>query len=414
MTIREPSPHQTSGVLVVGGGLAGITVARTLRDLGYTPPVTVISDEDEMPYDRPPLSKQFLTGQGAHDLEVGLLSAQEIEEAQFELLLGESATSLDPTRRELRTTRAVRHYDHLVIATGARPRRPDWAHLAGVQFLRTRDDALAIRNALTQGVTNVVIVGGGWIGLEVAASVAAHYDAAVTVIEASASPLAATVDAKVAEFIRSKHEEHGVRFLTGQSVTSVEPGGRSKLVVLTSDGTVLAADLVVVGIGVTPNVEWLDGSGLRVSNGVECDENLHTSADGVYAVGDLASSYNARFGTRMRVEHWTTAGQQAAHVAAQIAGVQSEPPQLPIFWSNQYDLQVQFAGRWSPTDDRDCVWGSLESGRALFAFGSGGQLSSALAINAAGAWTKMKRHIAAGLDWDRRHEPLARNKAAVG
>lgn len=332
------------GTVIVGASLAGLRVAEGLRKLGDTRPIDLFGAEPHLPYDRPPLSKGVLTAeQSAGDTQ--FRTADELRERGIELHLGEPARGLDTERGLVMVGDAEVSFDQLVIATGARARTIAGAdHLAGVHTIRTLDDALRIRHRLTSA-SHVVVIGAGFIGAEVASS-ARKLGIDVTVVEAMASPLVRSVGEQVGAACASLHSEYGTKLLCGVGVAELEGESSVRAVVL-ADGTRIEADLVVAGIGVVPNVEWLEGSGVKISNGVECDEYLCTSAPNVYALGDIAMWTNPRYGESMRIEHWTTTVEQAMVVAHNVMNPADRVPceAIPYFWSDQYGHRIQFAGR---------------------------------------------------------------------
>jgi NADPH-dependent 2,4-dienoyl-CoA reductase/sulfur reductase-like enzyme len=366
-------------VVVVGGSLTGLRVVEQLRRHGHAGPVTVVSEEVHPPYDRPPLSKQVLRGaEPVHLRDAAALAATEAE-----FLPGRRATGVDVAGRRLRLDdgRALR-YDSLVVATGVAARQLPFGHdLAGVHTLRTLDDAVALRGALA-GRPRVVVVGGGFIGCEVAASLRS-LGLEVTLVEGAATPLAAPLGEEVGAVVADLHRAHGVDLRCGTGVAALEGAGRVEAVRLT-DGTTLPADLVVVGIGGRPATEWLAGSGLDLADGVVCDQ-YGRAAPGVWAAGDVARWFSPLYGEHLRVEHWTTAGEQAAVVARNLLAATEEElvpyAGVPYFWSDQYDVRIQFAGHRRP-DDRVVLLPSETAGRHVGLVERDGVLVGALAINA--------------------------------
>lgn len=331
-----------NGMLIVGGGLAGVRTGQGLRENGYDGPIKILSAEAELPYDRPPLSKAFLLG-AADDDSIRLLPADAFAAAGIELELAAVARALDPEGRivEVEDGRSF-SYDALVVATGARPRRLGGGDdLGGVHYLRSAADARALRLAL-RARPRVAIVGGGFIGLEVAA-VAATLGASVTVIEALEAPLSAALGAELGNVLRTWHEEHWVSFECGASVHGLVGQERVEAIELAS-GARVETDLVVIGIGVRPNVEWLGGSGVELHHGVVCDLDGRTAAKEVWAVGDASCRHAG--GACVRSEHWTASNDHARRAARAIVGApaDAEPPET-YFWSDQYEARLQFVGR---------------------------------------------------------------------
>ncbi|MET9971779.1 NAD(P)/FAD-dependent oxidoreductase, partial [Streptomyces sp. NPDC006356] len=304
-------------VAVVGASLAGLSAARSLRKQGYDGRLVLIGDELHRPYDRPPLSKEFLSGTLG---EAELALETDGEDLAAEWLLGVRATGLDHTGRAVRLAdgREV-HADGFVIATGAAARTlPGSEGLAGVHTLRTLDDARALRDELARG-GRLVVIGGGFIGAEIA-STAYTLGLDVTVVEAAPTPLAGPLGETMGAIVSGLHTDHGVRLLCGVGVKGLS-GERQVDAVLLDDGRSIPADIVVVGVGARPNVEWLEGSGVVLDNGVKCGADGRTSLAGVVAVGDCASWYEPRLGLHRRVEHWTGARERPdAAVATLLAG----------------------------------------------------------------------------------------------
>lgn len=332
-------------LVVVGGGLVAATVVRDLRRLAYDGPVEVVSDEMHRPYDRPPLSKQMLAGI-LTPAQLELLPADPGDTGTT-LRSGCAAVGLDVAdqRVQLADGSAV-GYDRLVIATGSRARRlPSLPDLDGVRYLRSLDDSLALAAALP-GVSDMVIIGAGFVGLEVAA-VARARGVAVTVVEAAPRPLTRVLGPEAGHLVTDLHARHGVRILCSAEVEGLV-GSRAVEGVRLAGGEVIPADLVLVGVGAVPNVEWLEGSGLVVSDGVVCDDRGRTSDPSVFAAGDVARWRNARTGEHVRVEQWQSATEQAGIVADALVGGDRRWDAVPYFWSDQYDCKIQLCGRAGP------------------------------------------------------------------
>lgn len=334
------------GVLIVGGGLAAARTALALRALGHSGPLRLLSEERDPPYDRPPLSKAVLLGTAGPD-SIGLLSAAEAAEQGIELLLGRPAAGLDiAARRVALADGDTLRYDVLVIATGARPRRlAALGDRAGVHHLRTLADAQTLRAALLEH-PRVAVVGGGFIGLEVAAA-ARTLRCAVTVLEAAAAPLATVLGAELGALVCAWHEEHGVAVRCGVPVRAARGNGRVEAVEL-ADGSAVAADVVIAGLGVEPAVGWIGPQALEQHRGVVVDEHGRTSATGIYALGDAACRHTG--GRCVPGGHWTGTNEQALRVAAAIVGRPDERPpgDGSYFWSDQHDTRLQFAGQVPP------------------------------------------------------------------
>jgi NADPH-dependent 2,4-dienoyl-CoA reductase/sulfur reductase-like enzyme len=330
------------GVLIVGGGLAGQRCAEALRRRGYDGAVRMVCAEPDPPYDRPPLSKELLAGETGED-SVAYRPAWWYEEEQVELLLGTRAEALDPATRGVRLdSGAELAYDELLIATGGRARTlPFLAGFENVHYLRTLEDARRLRAELRPGA-RLAVVGAGFIGQEVAAT-ARGLGAEVTMIEALETPLAPILGAELGRWFAALHAEEGVRVLTGAMLESgVGRHGRLERLVL-ADGTAVDCDAAVVGVGTLPATEWLAGSGLD-ENGVSTDARGHSGIPGVYAAGDASIPFDPRFGAHTRTEHWDAAAWQGAAVATAMLGGRPGTPPLPSFWSDQYDLRIQYVG----------------------------------------------------------------------
>ena len=377
--------------VIVGASLAGINAARTLRLQGHTGSIIVVDADSERPYDRPPLSKQMLTGEW--EPEKILLPAGK-EDLDLEFRLGVRAKAVDLAARQITLegadgTVANTAFDSLVIASGASARRlPDTAGIAGVHVVRTLADSLALRAELEAGPSRVVVIGAGFIGAEVASSCRKR-GIEVTLVEAMPLPLERILGAEMGRVCAQVHIENGVDLRLGTGVLQLETAivdGVEKVVgVALTDGTSVATEVVVVGIGVTLNIDWLEGSGLTLDDGVVCDNTL-LAAPGVVAAGDIARYPSARFGRMLRVEHWETAiagGEAAARrLLAEASGetpVVFDP--IPWFWSDQYDRKIQLAGRPMPTDTCVVVHGSTDEFRFVALYGDGDRLTGVLGMN---------------------------------
>ncbi len=379
---------------MVGASLAGLSAARSLRKQGYDGRLVVIGDELHRPYDRPPLSKEFLAGTlGEADLA---LEAQD-EDLGAEWLLGTRATGLDRAHRAVRLAdgREVR-VDGLVIATGAAARRlPGSDGLAGVHVLRTLDDARALRDELARG-GRLVVIGGGFIGAEVA-STAYALGIDVTVVEVAPTPLAGPLGATMGGIVSGLHADHGVRLLCGVGVKGLS-GERRVNAVLLDDGRGIPADIVVVGVGARPCVEWLEGSGVELDNGVKCGADGRTALAGVVAVGDCANWYDPRAGAHRRVEHWTGARERPdAAVATLLAGGAVVPgvPRPPYFWSDQYGVRIQFAGHAAGADSVSVEEGAVDDRNVLAVYRRAGDPVAVLGMNQPRLFTRWRKQLAA-------------------
>ncbi|MER5922099.1 NAD(P)/FAD-dependent oxidoreductase [Streptomyces mirabilis] len=381
-------------VAVVGASLAGLSAARSLRKQGYDGRLVVIGDELHRPYDRPPLSKEFLAGTlGEADLSL----ETDDEDLRAEWLLGARAAGLDRAERAVRLAdgREVRA-DGIVIATGAVARTlPGSEGLAGVHTLRTLDDARALRDELAGG-GRLVVIGGGFIGAEVA-STAYALGLDVTVVEAAPTPLAGPLGATMGDVVSALHVDHGVRLLCGVGVKGLS-GERRVDAVLLEDGRSIPGDIVVVGVGARPCVEWLAGSGVELDNGVKCGADGRTSLAGVVAVGDCANWYDPRAGAHRRVEHWTGARERPdAAIATLLAGGAVEPgvPRPPYFWSDQYGVKIQFAGHAAAADSVTIEAGAADDRDVLAVYRRAGVPVAVLGMNQPRLFTRWRKQLAA-------------------
>jgi len=368
-------------VTIVGASLAGLRAAETLRRDGFGGRISLIGDEPHVPYDRPPLSKQLLAGDWEID-RISLSPTERMADLDLDLRLGQRATALDVASHTVDIEGTTEEYDGLLIATGASCRTlPGTEGIAGVHTLRTLDDSIAIRDALRSGPRRVVVVGAGFIGAEVAAT-ALGYGLPVTMVEALPVPMGRVLGDTVGDIVAGVHVDNGVDLRCGVGVDEVCGTDRVESVRL-SDGTVVEADLVVVGIGVVPNTGWLQGSGLALDDGVVCDETCLAAPD-VTAAGDVARWPNPRYGEVMRVEHWDNAVEQGAHAARRLMLSDEEVKPfspVPWFWSDQYDRKIQLAGRPWPDDEGSLVDGSFEERRFAVIYGRDGCLTAVFGMN---------------------------------
>ncbi|MET9514491.1 FAD-dependent oxidoreductase [Streptomyces sp. NPDC002994] len=379
-------------VAVVGASLAGLSAARSLRKQGYDGRLVLIGDETHRPYDRPPLSKEFLAGEID---EAALALEADGEDLDAEWVLGARAVALDRGDRSVRLAngRSVAA-DGFVIATGSAARTlPGTDGMAGVHVLRTIEDARALREDLARG-GRLVVIGGGFIGAEVA-STARGLGLEVTVVEAAPTPLAGPLGAAMGGIVSSLHADQGVRLECGVGVRALS-GGRRVHAVLLEDGRRLPADTVVVGVGARPCVEWLEGSGIVLENGVKCDSAGGTSLSGVVAVGDCASWYDPAVGAHRRIEHWTGARERpAAAVTALLSGGTAAPeqPRPPYFWSDQYGIRIQFAGHAAGADSVTVEEGAVAERSFLAVYRRADRPVAALGMNQTRLFTRWRRQL---------------------
>jgi NADPH-dependent 2,4-dienoyl-CoA reductase/sulfur reductase-like enzyme len=350
-------------IVVAGAGAAGLAAVETLRREGFTGTITVLSEETEVFYDRPPLSKQILAGEWDAD-RIRLRAPSQLAALDIDLRPGVRAAGLDTARRLVTLSDGTDvPYGGLVVATGVRPRPlPDDSK----PFIRTIDQALEWRKRLRPG-TALTIVGAGFLGAECAA-VAARLGCAVTLLEPAAVPLAHAVGEPVGRMLADVHREHGVDVRTGVTVTSL------------ADDALSAADEVLVAIGSIANTDWLAGSGLDLGDGLLCDEYC-AAAPGIYAAGDVARWHNPLFGVTMRIEHRTNAAEQGMAAARNLLGAAKPFAPVPYFWSDQYDLKIHAYGHLRGHDHFEIVEGTLESRRFLATYRRAGLLVGALAVN---------------------------------
>ncbi|MDO8145578.1 NAD(P)/FAD-dependent oxidoreductase [Isoptericola sp. 178] len=374
-------------IVVVGGGLAAARATETLRDQGYDGPLVVVAGEPMPPYERPPLSKEYLRGEaGRADLRP--LDADWYSDHNVDLRTGTSVTALDVGARSVTTAPGgSQRYSRLVLATGSRVRRIDvpGAELDGVHYLRSVRDADRLSTALSEDGP-VVVVGDGWIGMEVAAS-ARQLGRDVTVVGRGPHPLA-SLGAEVARVFTGVHEDNGVRLLHGRSVVAIQGDGTRASSVHLDDGTSLAARTVVVGIGVTPEVGLAAEAGLdlvadRDGGGVAVDGTLRTSAPEVWAVGDIAAVPSARFDRLLRIEHWAVADETGKHAARAVMGSEEPYDVLPYFFSDQFDLGMEAKGL---TEGDVVISGSAEDRECVAFWVDGGRVNGAMAVN---VWERM-------------------------
>ena len=392
--------HPPGRITIVGASLAGLRAAETLRTEGFAGPITIVGEEPHRPYDRPPLSKQVLTGKiTAHDTGLPIPDGLDVE-----WVLGSAATALDLAGRRLHLAGGAEiEWEGLVIATGSRPRILPFAPPGpGVHYLRTLDDAAALRDDLTRS-TGVAVIGAGFIGLEVASSVQS-LELPVVVLEALPVPLERAIGPEMGRTVMEWTRAKGIDLKVGVGVDSLvrDPDDRPVAVKL-GDGTEIVADTVVVGVGVAPVTGWLEGSGLDISDGVLCDRSLRCLEAGrprpdVVAAGDVARWAHPDMDAPVRVEHWTNAaeaGQQAARTLLQ--GPEAEPyAPVPYFWSDQHGVKLQYVGRAEPGDDTLVIEGSFEEDRVLVAYGRQGRLVAALGMRRPARVMALQRQIAEG------------------
>lgn len=399
---------QLDHVVVVGASLAGLRACETLRTDGFTGRITMVGAEREVPYDRPPLSKKLLAGEWDAD-RIRLRKPEDVAGLGLEMMLGVRAGGLDLDRKHLQLDDGSElAYDGLVIATGASPRRlPDQPDLDGICELRTLADAMDLRARIAEPGTRLVVIGAGFIGLEVAATARAR-GCTVTVLEGAPSPLIRGLGVEMGAAVASVHARNDVELRCGVQIAAIEGAAGKVAGVRLADGTLIGADVVVVGIGVAPATGWLEGSGLTVRDGVVCDDTLWAGAPGVYAAGDCARWHNRVFDphddAEMRVEHWTNAAEQGAAAARNLMKVAAgEAPvpyeSVPFFWSDQFDSRIQYVGRAHGGDDVHVFAGSTDGAFAAL-YGWQGRLRGVLGVSMPKMVMPFRTLLAAQASWD--------------
>ncbi len=410
-------------LVVVGASLAGLRAVEAVRGDGFDGSVTLVGAEEHLPYDRPPLSKDHLAGDEPGDSTYR--EREKLDEIGVELVLGAPATALDLEARRVTVGDRELGYDGLVLATGADARRlpasvvdPD---LAGVVTLRTREDSRHLHQLLRRGTPRVTVIGAGFIGSEIAA-VARTRGLEVTIVEALPVPLVRGVGEHMGRALTGIHERHGTRVLTGVSVEEVRGDGAVESVVL-ADGTVIDTDVLVVGIGAAPNVDWLESSGLTIDDGVVADATL-AAAPGVYVAGDIARWPNALFddvvgAAPMRLEHWTAASEQGARAARNAVDPASAKAYttVPYFWSDWYSSRIQFvgvarSGEGCPGIEVELVLGE-EDGPFVALYRCGERLAGALTVDRPAEVMQYRRLLMKRASWDEALEKAEERRARL-
>ncbi|MFV1358377.1 NAD(P)/FAD-dependent oxidoreductase [Mycolicibacterium fortuitum] len=357
----------SSTFAIVGGGLAGAKAAEALRDNDFDGHVVLFAAEDQLPYERPPLSKEYLAGKKKLD-DFTVDPAAWYRDHNVDLRLGTEVTAVNAATHTLSLPDGTTvGYDKLLLATGSASRRPPipGSDAAGVHYLRTIDDAATLSAALNPGAT-LAIVGAGWIGMEVAAG-ARGRDVNVTVVEAAHLPLQAALGAEVGEVFAQLHREHGVDLRLDQSVEEITTDNGTATGLRLTDGSTVAADAVLIAVGAAPNIELAEKAGLAIGDGgVLVDASLRSSDPDIYAVGDIAAAQHPFFGVRIRTEHWADALKQPAVAVAGMLGNSAEYDELPYFFTDQYDLGMEYVGH-APEYERVVFRGDV-AGREFVAF----------------------------------------------
>jgi 3-phenylpropionate/trans-cinnamate dioxygenase ferredoxin reductase subunit len=378
-------------VVIVGAGHAAVQAVDTLRREGHTGPIALVGDEPYLPYNRPPLSKKYLAGELERE-RLWLRSGHFYQQHRVDTRLGVRVTAIDrPTQRLRLSDGGELTYDRLLLCVGSKPRRLDVPghDLAGIHHLRTIADVDAIRTDIA-GARRLVVVGGGYIGLE-AAACARHLGLEVTVLETADRPMARVVAPEVSAFYLRRHEREGVRILCNASVTAFAGDGR--VAAVRCGEREFPADLVIVGVGILPDVTLAAAAGLRCDNGVWVDEQCRTSDPSVYAAGDCTNHPSVRYGRRVRLESVDNAVEQAKTAAANICGRQARHEHVPWFWSDQYDVKLQIAGL-SEGYDQTVLRGDPASGSFAVYYFTGGELLAVDAINSMRDFMNGKKWLA--------------------
>jgi NADPH-dependent 2,4-dienoyl-CoA reductase/sulfur reductase-like enzyme len=376
-------------VVIAGGGLAAQRCCETLRSSGYEGPIRIACEEPMRPYDRPPLSKDFLLGRTSES-SLFFRSAQWYRDMEVDLLLGKRAAGLDPARRELRmVTGEGLRYERLLIATGSAPRRlPAAEGFDNVHYLRDAGEARALRNRIEAGAP-LAVIGAGFIGQEVAAS-ARQAGAKVTMIEALPAPLAKVLGSDLGRWFADLHRHQGVEVLLDTTVERFVGNGTVKELVVTGGGR-LPCDAVVIGIGVAPALGWIQGSGLPV-DGIPVDVGGRSGVPGVYAAGDAALPFCPQLGVHVRSEHWEAAARQGAAAAKTMLGLPCASSSPTSFWSDQYGVRIQFLGH-TESADRVEVEGDMEARDFVTVWSQGSRPVAALLVGRPRALAEVRRRL---------------------
>jgi len=365
------------GVVIVGAGLAAAHVASTIRDAGDERPVLIVGDEGKAPYERPGLSKGVLQGKDAPE-SLYVHDADWYEEHDVQTRFDDPATAIDLAEQTVQVASGEKiRYADLVIATGARPRTLDLPGigLSGVHSLRRLPDSLVLKGSFAEG-RRLVVIGAGWIGLEVAAA-ASQAGVEVTVLEYADVPLHAALGDRMGTYFAGLHRSHGVDVRTGVSVTGIE--GSSTVAGVRAGDELFPADLVLVGVGAVPNIELAQHAGLTVDNGIVVDDQLR-AREHVFAIGDVANATSTALGTRVRVEHWDNAIRQGALAGRVLLGEDARYDWQPYFYTDQYELGMEYVGRGAPDDDV-VLRGSEESGEFVAFWQRNGVVTAAMNVN---------------------------------
>jgi NADPH-dependent 2,4-dienoyl-CoA reductase/sulfur reductase-like enzyme len=383
-------------IVIVGASVAGVHAAESLREHGFQGSVVLASAGTWLPYDRPPLSKEILLGKQNSD-DILLRPVSFYEDNNIELRLGNPAAHLDTASQVVGFADGSElPYDGLVVATGSVARKPTQSgDSPKIHLVRTLEDAVALRSELLPG-RRVAVLGGGFVALEVA-SAAAQLGLEVSLIARGEAPLAGLLGREVGDWYANLHQRHGVTLYTGNKVATYhQTSGGIDLTL--EDGTTLSADVVVAGIGANPAVDWLEGSGLALNDGVVCSPSLRAHAHDVVAAGDIARWRNPVFGEEMRIEHWTNAADQGRHAARTLLGEDEPFGSVPYFWTDQYDTKLRFVGR--ATGRTDVRVEHMTDNELVVSIGRAGVLIGAVCVGAPRLLARYKPAIEQHTSWN--------------
>lgn len=389
-------------IAIIGGGLAAAQGASELRKAGYDGRITLVSDELELPYLRPPLSKDFLLGKADRD-SVFVHPASWYDEHDVEVVLGNAAERIDIDEQRVHLADGSHvDYDALLLATGSSPRRLSipGAGLSGIHSLRRLDDSEHIKAQFAQD-QRIVIIGAGWIGLEVA-SAAHHAGRRVTLLETAALPMVRVLGPELGQYFADLHRAHGVDLRLGVTVEQLIGEHGHVTAVRLADGTEIPADVVIVGVGITPNVDLAKDAGLEVDNGIVVDAHLRSSVPDVYAAGDAANAFHPVLQRQLRVEHWANARYQPAVAAQSMLGRTASYDRLPFFYSDQYDIGLEYVGYAGPEDyDTVLVRGDMTSNQFVAFWISGQRVLAGMHVNTWGVTEDIEAIVRSQRDVDR-------------
>ncbi|HET9348299.1 MAG TPA: FAD-dependent oxidoreductase [Arthrobacter sp.] len=372
----------TDNFVIVGGGLAGATAAKTLRAEGHGGPVILLAEERHEPYLRPPLSKEYLLGKAGDDA-LPVVPDGWYAENGVELRLGVPVTGIDPAARTVAFgDGGMLGYASLLLATGARPRSLplSGSGLAGVGTFRTVDDSLRLRSGLAGGGRNVVMIGSGWIGMELAAAASA-YGNSVTLLGLEDVPLGTAIGPELGGFFRSLHETNGVRFRLPASAAGITGESGRVTGVVTDAGEVLPADLVIIAVGVVPEVSLAEAAGIAVRNGILTDAALRTSAPGIFAAGDVANALHPFTGEHHRSEHWSNALNGGKVAGRAMLGLDAALDAVPYFYTDQFDVSMEYSGFPALTAGPPTIRGSLEEKEFIAFWQREGRVVAGMSVN---------------------------------